>query len=439
MTGLKSYLFILLSFHLFHQLSGQVITIGSTGDYPTLSAAESFISAGDTLLLQAQIFSNGTQFLTGINGTPSQPIVIKAEIEHQSIFRGGSESIHLVDCNHIVIEDLVIELQTANGMNIDDGGDYSTPATHITVRNCIFQNMAGNGNNDFLKMSGVDSFLIEQCTFTNGGGGGSGVDFVGCHWGVVQDCAFDDPGVTGIQCKGGTQFIRIQRNTFTNVSQRALNLGGSTGLQFFRPPLPNPIVDAFEAADLEVFANVFKGNRAPIAYVGCVRVKVYNNTFYDPDNWVMRILQETTVTGFLPCSNNEFRNNIVYLENDLTEVNIGPNTAPATFRFSNNLWFNESSNSWSPNLPVVDSNQIIADPLFMDILNDDYRIPPNSPCCRDRACNWRHPLQILISFFTTSHPLWEPLKEVILSIIHILRWRIITFRFFPTLLPIESK
>ena len=370
---------VLILFHIAISINGQTITIGASGDYPTLSAAEPFISAGDTLLLQAQVFSNGTQFLNDLNGTSQAPIVIKAEVEHQSIFRGGTESIHLVNCNYVIIEDLLIEQQTGNGINIDDGGDYSTPSKHITVRNCIFQNMAGTGNNDFLKMSGVDSFLIEQCTFTNGGHGGSGVDFVGCHWGSVQDCDFDDPGVTGIQCKGGTQFIRIQRNTFTNVAQRALNLGGSTGLQFFRPPLPNPIVDAFEAADLDVFANVFKGNRAPIAYVGCVRVKVYNNTFYDPDNWVMRILQETTVAGFLPCGDNEFRNNIVYLENDLTEVNIGPNTAASTFRFSNNLWFNESSNSWSPNLPVTDSNQIIADPLFEHIPSDNYRIPSNSP------------------------------------------------------------
>lgn len=359
--------------------SAQVINIGSTGDYPTLEAAENFINAGDTLLLQSQIFSDGTQYLTDLNGTANSPIVIKAEQEHGAIFRGGSEGIHLVRCKHIVIEDIVVEQQTVNAMNIDDGGDYDNPSKHITVRNCIIKDMASNGNNDLLKMSGVDSFLIERCQFLNGGNGGSGVDFVGCHYGTVQDCLFDDSGTSGIQNKGGTQHIRIQRNTFKNISQRALNLGGSTGLQYFRPPLPDPIVDAFEAADLEVFSNIFIGCWAPIAYVGCTRVKVYNNTFYDPENWVIRILQETTVEGFVPASYNEFKNNIVYLSDDLTEVNIGPNTAPNTFEFSNNLWYNASSSNWSPNLPVTDVNQILANPQFTNATNEDFRLEATSP------------------------------------------------------------
>jgi hypothetical protein len=360
-------------------LNAQIITIGTDGDYPTLEAAESFIEPGDTLLMQSQVFSNGAQFLSNLVGTSDAPIVILAENEHQSIFRGGTEAIHLINCSFLEINGLVIEQQTGNGINIDDGGDYNTPSKHITLRNCIFRDMAANGNNDLLKMSGVDSFLIENCQFVNGGGGGSGIDFVGCHWGTIQDCYFDDPGTSGIQNKGGTQYIRIQRNTFKNVAQRALNLGGSTGLQFFRPPLGNPIQNAFEAADIEVFANVFVGSWSPIAYVGAVRVKVYNNSFYQPENWVIRILQETTTPGFLTCANNEFSNNIVYLENDLTEVNIGPNTDAGSFTFSNNLWFNETSSSWTPNLPVTDVNQLIENPEFEDQDNEDFRIPKTSP------------------------------------------------------------
>ena len=369
-------LFLLLSFQL---ANAQVITIGNSGDFPNLEAAQDFVNAGDTLLLQSQVFSDGTQFLENLNGTVSAPIVIIAEEESQTVFQGGTEAIHLINCSGVEINGLVIEQQTGNGINIDDGGDYSTPSKHITIRNCLFRDMAANGNNDLLKMSGVDSFLIEQCQFMNGGDGGSGIDFVGCHWGTIQDCYFDDPGVTGIQNKGGTQYIRMQRNVFKNVSQRALNLGGSTGLEFFRPPLPNTIVDAFEAADLEVFSNVFIGCWAPIAYVGSIRVKVYNNTFYQPENWVIRILQENTNDGFLPCSDNEFRNNIVYLPNDLTEVNTGPNTAAETFVFSNNLWYNANNSNWTPNLPVTDMNQIIDDPLFEDANNEDFRIASLSP------------------------------------------------------------
>ena len=357
----------------------QIITIGDSGDFPNLAAASASTDAGDTLELQSQIFSDGSQFLYDLKGTASAPIVIIAKEEHQAIFRGGTEAIHLVRCSHVEINGIIVEQQSGNGINIDDGGDYNTPAKYITVRNCIFRDMIATGNNDLLKISGVDNFLIEHCSFIDGGDGGSGIDFVGCHHGIVQDCYFDNAGTSGIQNKGGTQHIRIQRNIFKNMSQRALNLGGNTGLQFFRPPLPNPIVSAFEAADLEVFSNIFIGNRAPIAYVGAVRIKVHNNTFYKPENWVFRILQETTEPGFLPCGDNEFKNNIVYLESDLTEVNIGPNTDPESFSISNNLWYNESSNSWSPDLPVIEMNQIIANPIFENIDEENFRISEVSP------------------------------------------------------------
>ncbi len=366
------FLFYLTSF-------SQIITVGDTGDFLNLEAAASSIMPGDTVRFQTQIFDDGTQFLYNVNGSENQPIVLMAMEQHGAIFQGGTEAIHLVNCSNIEINGFIFEGQSGNGVNIDDGGDYNTPAENIIVRNNIFRDMNASGNNDLLKMSGVDHFIIENCQFINGGAGGSGVDFVGCHYGIVQDNYFDNSGTSGIQNKGGTQFILIQRNLFRNISQRALNLGGSTGLQFFRPPLPDPIVDAFEAADLEVFSNIFIGCWAPIAYVGAVRVNVSNNTFYQPENWVMRILQETTENGFLPCGDNTFNNNIIYLPDDLTEVNIGPNTDPSSFTISNNLWFNASSNSWSPNLPVTDPNQIIADPLFIDAAVEDFNLMSTSP------------------------------------------------------------
>lgn len=357
----------------------QSITVGDAGDYPTLSATESVLQAGDTVLLLEQVFDDGTQFLTGVQGTAAAPIVIMANPGASPIFRGGTEAIHLVNCRHVELNGITVEQQTGNGINIDDGGDYSTPAAHITVRNCTFRDMAASGNNDLLKLSGLDSFLIENCTFTNGGAGGSGIDMVGCHWGLIQDCEMDAAGVTGIQNKGGTRFITIRRNTFRNMSQRALNLGGSTGLQFFRPPLPDPIENAYEASDIEVYANIFINNWAPIAYVGATNIVVRNNTFYSPDNWVLRILQENTNPGFPPCQNNEFSNNIIYLESDLTEVNVGPNTLPETFIFSHNLWYNASSDNWTPQIPTGSEQQLIGDPQFTTVAAEDFTLLMSSP------------------------------------------------------------
>ncbi|MBK8502044.1 MAG: right-handed parallel beta-helix repeat-containing protein [Saprospiraceae bacterium] len=377
---MKTHLALIAFFLTLSRLtSGQVITVGTGGDFLTLDAAESSISAGDTVMILDGIYSNGTQFLDELHGTANAPIVIRAQNTHGAIFRGGSEAIHLSNCTYLELQGLVIEQQTSNGMNIDDGGNYTMPTHHITIYQCIFRDMAGTGNNDLLKLSGLDDFLIKNCSFVNGSGGGSGIDMVGCHQGIIEDNLFDQAGSSGIQAKGGTQHIRIQRNILKDMDQRAINLGGSTGLEFFRPPLSNPITNAFEAADLEVFSNVFVGSHAPVAYVGCVRVKVINNTFFLPGNWAIRILQETTTAGFLPCGDNEFRNNIVYLAQDITEVNVGPNTDPESFIFTNNLWFNASASSWNLSLPVVDSNQVIGNPLFTNSGDEDFSIPSNSP------------------------------------------------------------
>ena len=380
LTAMKTHLVLMAFFLTISRFAlTQVMTIGVGGDFPTLDAAESSISAGDTVLILDGIYSSGAQFLDDLHGTANAPIVIRAQNTHEAIFHGGSEAIHLSNCTYLELQGLVIQQQTSNGINIDDGGDYSTPTHHITIYQCMFRDMAGTGNNDLLKLSGLDDFLIKNCSFINGSGGGSGIDMVGCHQGVIEDNIFDQAGSSGIQAKGGTQFIRIQRNILKNMDQRAINLGGSTGLEFFRPPLPNPISNAFEAADLEVFSNVFIGSHAPVAFVGCVRVKVINNTFFQPENWAIRILQETTTPGFLPCGDNEYRNNIVYLAQDITEVNTGPNTDPGSFIFTNNLWYNASGGSWAPSLPVTDSNQVIGDPLFLDTAIEDFSIPDHSP------------------------------------------------------------
>ena len=179
-------------------INGQSITIGEGGDYPTLEAAESSITAGDTLILLSGVFNDGSQFLEDLHGTVDSPIVLIADSIHGAIFEGGAEAIHLINCSWLEIHGLVIQSQTSNGINIDDGGDYNTPTHHIKIKNCLFRNISESGNKDLLKLSGLDSFMIEQCSFINGLTGGSGIDMVGCHWGIIEDCYFSEAGSSGV-------------------------------------------------------------------------------------------------------------------------------------------------------------------------------------------------------------------------------------------------
>jgi len=107
---------------------------------------------------------------------------------------------------------------------------------------------------------------------------------------------------------------------------------------------------------------------------------VVNNTIFQPDNWVVRILQENTDPRFIQCSNNFFRNNIIYYGDISTETNIGPNTLPSTFHYGNNLWYRYTNPSATPNIPVIDSTMITGqDPMFLDTLNQNFGLASGSP------------------------------------------------------------
>lgn len=358
-------------------LTAQVLEVGPGKTYPSLQAAAAATQPGDTILLFPHNWSGGI-FIGNLQGTANAWITIRGEGTEPVTITGGTNAIQFSNPAFLRLENLRVRQQTGNGLNIDDGGDYDTPAKHIHLRQCVFEDMAVSGNNDLLKMSGVDSFLVEDCLFRNGAAGGSGIDMVGCHWGVIRNNDFENLGSNSIQAKGGTRYLRIHGNTFVNGGQRTLNLGGSTAAAFFRPPGAN-----YEAADLDVYANTFTGSWAAIAYVGSQRVRVWNNTIFQPQNWVIRILQESPDTSFYQVvSHGEFVNNIVVITSSLsTTANVGPNTNAASFTFAHNLWYHRDQPQWSgPFLPAPQTASLIqVDPQLTDPQNGIFQLQSNSP------------------------------------------------------------
>jgi len=371
--------FLILCLILIHcELESKTLDVGSGKTYSNPRLACLDAKPGDTVLIHTGSYQ-GAYFIENIQGTAIAPIVIRGIDRDSVIFQGGSESLHFSDCSYMIIENFTVSGQSSNGMNCDDAGTYDTPTHHITFRNLTFSGMGASGNNDQLKLSGLDDFIIEDCLFENGSPGGSGADMVGCHKGIFRNNVFRNSGSNCIQAKGGTSFIRIERNSFINGGQRALNLGGSTGLEFFRP------LDAtYEAADLMVTGNVFVGSVTPMAYVGSVRVSVTNNTIINPERWVFRILQETVDPNrFVPCGNNIFQNNLVVFKSTISRhVNIGGNTAPQTFLLRNNLWYNVDNPSASKmqEAQLSETNGLYGiDPLLRDYAGGDYRLQSDSP------------------------------------------------------------
>jgi hypothetical protein len=354
-------IFVLLALLTTPVLQARILPVGP-GEYPTLEAAAAVAQPGDTIMFRAGTHAGGS-WVSELRGTMQDWITIMGDPTGETLISGGSNAFQISDPAYLRISGLVFDGQTGNGVNIDDGGSYDTPAMHIVIERCTWRGINATGNNDMLKMSGVDNFVVRDCVFRNGSPGGSMIDMVGCHDGSFERNRFENGGSNCIQAKGGTRRIRITRNLFLGGGQRAINIGGSTGLAYFRPQ------DAdYEAMNISVFANIFTGAVAPIAYVGAVYCEVFNNTMYLPEKWAVRILQENTDARFQQCGMSTFVNNIVYIDNRAAapSFNIGPATRPETFVLMNNLWYNAENANWpGPNTPVTDMNMILGeDPLL---------------------------------------------------------------------------
>ncbi len=356
----------------------RIITVGSGGDFINLTEAADDAVPGDTIYILNGVY-NGGLLIDNLRGEPGRRITITGPQNESSnvIFDGGTNAIHLVNPSYLNIMFLRFRGQTGNGINIDDGGDYSSPAHHIMIDNCFWLEMGANGNNDELKLSGLNDFVISNCSFFNGAAGGSMIDMVGCHRGIIENCYFINGGSNAVQAKGGCSDIIIRQSRFVNGGSRGINIGGSTGAQFFRP------LDAgFESARILVHSNIFLGGQAPFSFTGTIDSKVINNTIVYPEKWVFRILQENTDEGIAVCGNNEVTNNIFYVTSSLSDyedINIGGGTLPETFTFKNNLWYNKDETSWEPRLPAVETGGIyLSDPLFMND-ESDFHLREGSP------------------------------------------------------------
>jgi hypothetical protein len=330
-------------------------------------------SPGTDVVLRAGDYPR--TYINGLEGTAAQPIRIRGE---QGAVLRGRTGLQISNGRYVVLQDLVVDGATENGINLDDGGDYTTPAADIVIRNVVVRNVGTGGNQDCIKMSGVDRFYIDgvstsQCS-------GRGIDMVGCHDGIITRSNFVDT-LSGIQAKGGSADILIVANRFTRVSERGVNAGGQTNLAVFRP------LDApFEGARIHVHANLFEDGGgaagAPIAFVGCDGCTFIHNTVLRQRDWIVRILQESVDPDrFVPSRNGIVANNIfVFNINDLRSsyINIGGNTAPETFRFTHNLWHALDTNFTGPNLrSVPPETNTVYGPI--DFLDEDYRIGPDSP------------------------------------------------------------
>jgi len=329
-----------------------------------LRAAVAAAKPGTRILLEGGNYGAGFHF-GNLRGEEKQPIVIAAtDTNNPPVFRDGNVAMHLSNPAYVELHNLIFTKLSQNGINIDDGGGKTNASARgVVLRGLRISDVGGDGNNDGIKLSGIWDFRVTGCTIERWGTrGGSAIDMVGCHRGVIEGNTIrhNDPepqNCTGVQGKGGTTDVVIRRNRFENAGGRAVNIGGSTGLQYFRPALVEGSEHA-EARNLRVEGNTFVGSSAPVAFVGVDGAVVRFNTIERPGRWALRILQENKAPGFVACRNGEFTDNTIVFDSSRWGeggVNIGAGTAPATFKFARNWWYCADNPERSkPRLPTTE-------------------------------------------------------------------------------------
>ena len=331
---------------------------------------------GDRLLLRGGDYRGGVA-LRGRSGTKQKTITLVAsDPKRPPVFRGGASGMQLSGCNHVELKGLHFTGARSNGLNIDDGGNPRDPATGILLSGLKIYDVGSRGNHDGIKLSGLKDFRVVNCEVERWGRSGSGIDMVGCRSGVIERCRFrhDGPqnGHHGVQAKGGSEDVVIRHCRFENAGQRGVNLGGSTGLPYFRPA-PN----GFEARRITVERCVFQGGMCAVAFVGSTDCKVRFNTIHQPSKWIARILQENRRSEFIPSQAGSFTDNlIVFRAGDVrTAVNVGPGTKPTSFEFARNAWFAMDRPDRSrPSLPVRETEGVYGvDPELANPGNGEFR------------------------------------------------------------------
>ena len=338
--------------------------VATTAEFSSALAAA---AAGDRILLQPGVYAGGHH-----RENLQQVTIRSVDPNNPAIIDGGNSAFQLSDATQVTISDIEFRNQTANGLNIDDGGSFDTPSTGITLRNITVRDIANPGNRDGIKLSGVTGFLIENVRVLNWGTGGSAVDMVGCHHGLIQNSLFAHTNTaaagTTLQPKGGSKDItfRANRIELPRGSGRAVQAGGSTGTEFFR------FIDGdsnYEANQITAEGNVIVGGMSAFTWVNIDGGVFHHNFVHRPGNWVARILNENQGNAIVDSQNGRFHDNrVVY--NDVasefsTAVNVGPETVPASYQFARNRWLNlanPSAAGSTPTLPTAETGGTYGDP-----------------------------------------------------------------------------
>jgi parallel beta-helix repeat protein len=363
------------------------VHVGPSQLYPDLGAAikAKAIKAGDTVYLHAGTYRDQSElYFAGLNGASDKWITIRPHEDDSVVI---TEQWTFTTAQYLRIQGLHFF-----GNDPSQSGkvyhqlyfDYQYNcfgAIHdIIVEDCLFSDLNNSGkqaSGAMLKFTGTDRFLVQNCVFRNGTNIADGISMNGDRNGIIRNCTFENLSLFGSHCKGGSQNITYEKNTFINCLGGGIEVGGDTGPAFFCP------LDApWEADSIKVYSNVFIGGSTGIRLSGCSNSEVINNTCFKTTQFAFRILDASSHTK---VANNKIYNNIftTYSPNGIY-MNGSGGLDFSTQDFRNNLFHDyrrpdPAAINWSEMPSAVVQGTIIADPLFADTATRDFSLRKGSP------------------------------------------------------------
>ena len=323
---------------------------------------------GDVILISPGTYQGGTWFI-GVSGSETNPISIRAaDQSNPPIISGGMAGWQFSACSHLVIEDIIFDGQYDNGINIDDHDDYRKnkfdSCTNIRLARIRIRNLKGSDNNDGFKLSGVRNFVVADCTVEGWGYSGCGIDLVGCVNGEMIRCHFDglSKGGWGIQAKGASRSIKVDRCTVSNTIHRGVQIGGVTDSESTREPN-----SAWECSDFVLQNSTILGADASVAVVNARDSTVRHCRLLEPRKWFLRILVENSNPKFGGCHDGFFEKNLFVCNNRyfVGPVDNNSGTTPRSFQFKSNIWYavHDPALDMRLGLPTIDQNSLSGIPI----------------------------------------------------------------------------
>lgn len=357
--------------------------------WKTLYKAAATLVAGDTVLVKQGTYDarsgcawNRPSINPVNSGTPGNPIAFRAYSGHTVVLDNGSTfdcpAIGSRDRNHIIIDGftiphpsnrgilvwgasgVIVENNTIHGLrgvggDNTDGIRIENVTTSIIRNNLIFdiRNESLNGNDAGVKMYSVDNTILEN----NEIHGAS----------------------AGLYDKSGGVSNTFRRNYVHDMigDRRCIGLGSGVaaiGDKVYENILVgcNKAVDTDAAANIEIFNNTFvsyTGSALNGPEDGVINLRAWNNIFYRPSNTAGNDFHtyDDPPTSLALSDFNLYYTTLS--EAREPEILVGRNSSSRTFT---------TLSGWQ-NAYGRDLQSRVADPLFVDPQNGDFRLAPGSP------------------------------------------------------------